>query len=272
MKKLLCICVIVALLTSCSNRSYGGMPIPRTMASTPFSMEEALEILEVIEKPILIISKADSFEEIEDEYHMLLEIYGADADVILGSFFDMANYKKVYSILRPLIFNEGVTLSAAQIERYTFASHPELDYEWLRITETYVIEEFNRDIILELNEKGNWKFVRFEGSGSINIGTERMTLKVKNEYSNLIENEPISTSAPTAEAPIQTAPGTDESLAIKTVIHEYFSLRHELRSIITDAPFDPQSETLLHLLSLCHGEEFRNKTRITSQMQYEQMQ
>jgi len=89
-----------------------------------------------------------------------------------------------------------------------------------------------------------------------------------------VENtlEPTSACTPKVEIPEQTASGTDDSAAIKTVVYEYFSLRHELRSVITDSPFDSQSETLLNLLALCHGEEFLNETLITSQMEYEQMQ
>jgi hypothetical protein len=87
-----------------------------------------------------------------------------------------------------------------------------------------------------------------------------------------ITAEPTPTCTQKIEIPEQTASGTDDSAAIKTVVYEYFSLRHELRSVITDSPFDTQSETLLNLLALCHGEEFLNETLITSQMEYEHMQ
>ena len=77
---------------------------------------------------------------------------------------------------------------------------------------------------------------------------------------------------PMAESPKQTTRNMDDKEAIEAVVSEYFSLRHKLRSIITDSPFDTQSETLLQLLSCCHGDDFLNETLITCQMLYEQMQ
>lgn len=159
-----------------------------TISTIPFSIEEAERILEEIEYPILLVSRSAQFDEVEEEFAELSRIYGEDgANTIIGSFYDLYSFKRVYSIVYPLIYHEGVEVSSAQIEQHIYDGKPDLDYELLRIVETLHTSDFDfqRETLFKKDESGNWRFFGFEGSTGIhnpNMYDQDMQPNLKEKY------------------------------------------------------------------------------------------
>lgn len=172
MKKIavLLLALTLGLVSGCDGGKLG-----EKKEETPFEIDKAKQIVELIEKPVLELSQMEKIA--KPDYGRLLQklepVLGDEGDEVLEPFFNEEELEKATTedvaikqdVFYPTVFHNGFDITDAKIVKTT--KNDGAVEEELVITETYSgdnkkMKKFTRQYIYDV-KNGNYVFDEFEG-------------------------------------------------------------------------------------------------------------